>query len=62
MITYSRTVGLDGKVRPNRRFDTTARDERIRSLHADGSSMRAIATEVRCSVGTVHRVLKSLHT
>jgi len=51
--------GLDGKVRPGRRVDTTARDEHIRALRAAGQSLRAIATQVGCSVGTVHRVLKS---
>ena len=56
-IVIDRRLGLDGKVRPSRRFDTTDRDARIRELRADGKSMRAIADEVRCSVGTVHRVL-----
>ena len=57
MITVGKVLGLDGKVRPHRRFDTTDRDARIRSLHADGLSMRTIASEVECSVGTVHRVI-----
>ena len=52
-----RRLGLDGKVRPSRRVDTTERDARIRELRDDGQSIRAIADEVRCSVGTVHRVL-----
>ncbi|MEU2198721.1 helix-turn-helix domain-containing protein [Isoptericola sp. NPDC019482] len=55
-IAVGRVMGLDGKVRPSRRFDTTARDQRIRELRDEGLSMRAIATEVGCSVGTVHRV------
>jgi DNA-binding transcriptional regulator YhcF (GntR family) len=58
-ITVGRTIGLDGKLRPSRRFDTTARDNRIRELGAGGRSVRAIAAEVGCSVGTVHRVLKT---
>ncbi|WP_420898503.1 helix-turn-helix domain-containing protein [Cryobacterium lactosi] len=51
-------MGLDGKVRPSRRVDTTERDARISELRASGISIRAIATSVGCSVGTVHRVLK----
>lgn len=35
------------------------RDEEIRSLRAGGQTVRAIADEVGCSVGTVHRVLSS---
>ena len=50
--------GLDGKWRPNRRFDTAERDARIVRAHrSEGKSMRAIAREAGCSVGTVHRVL-----
>jgi transposase len=48
-------TGLDRKVRPSRRLDT--RDRRIHTLRASGKSIRAIAAEVGCSVGTVHRVL-----
>lgn len=50
-------VGLDGKRHPARRTDTSARDSRIRSLRAEGRSVRAIATAVGVSVGTVHRVV-----
>lgn len=49
--------GLDGKLRPNRRSDTTARDVRIIALHLEGKSMRVIAAAVGCSVGTVHRIV-----
>lgn len=49
--------GLDGKWRPNRRFDTTNRDRKIVLLRSGGRSIRTIAAEVGCSVGTVHRVL-----
>jgi transposase len=59
MAPFRRLVGNDGKQRPNRRFDTTARDARIRERAGAGLSVRAIAAEVGCSVGTVHRVLKS---
>lgn len=34
------------------------RREAIRQLRATGMSMRAIAAEVGCSVGTVHNALK----
>jgi len=50
-------LGLDGKWRPNRRFDTTHRDRQIVLLRSARKSIRAIAAEVGCSVGTVHRVL-----
>jgi DNA-binding NarL/FixJ family response regulator len=50
-------LGLDGKWRPNRRFDTTQRDIEIVLLRSGGKSIRAIAREIGCSVGTVHRVL-----
>ncbi len=52
-------TGLDGKVRPSRRVDTGDRDGQIHALRAAGKSLRAIAAEVKCSVGTVARVLKS---
>lgn len=52
------TLGLDGKVRPNRVFDTGPRDEKILELRARNYSLRAIAAECRCSPGTVHRVLR----
>lgn len=51
-------TGLDGKKRPARRRDTTERDARIVTAYRDeGKTMRVIAREVGCSVGTVHRVL-----
>ena len=59
MIYVGECIGLDGKTRPSRRFDTTERDARIRELYAAGRSVRAIASEIRCSVGTVHRVIHS---
>jgi len=34
------------------------RQEKIRELRETGLSMRAIASKVGCSVGTVHRALK----
>lgn len=59
-IEVRRILGLDGKKRPSRRVDTTDRDERIGTLRAAGQSIRGIAAELDCSVGTVHRVLRSL--
>ena len=56
-ILLGTTVGLDGKVRPDRLYDTTERDNQIRELRASGKSLREIAAEVQCSVGTVHRIL-----
>jgi len=38
-----------------------ARHERIRDLRAGGLSMRAIATELGVSVGTVHYALNKEH-
>lgn len=35
------------------------RREKIRALRANGLSMRAIAAEVGCGVGTVHRALSA---
>ena len=51
--------GRDGKVWPSGRADTGDRDRQIHALHDAGKSLRAIAAEVKCSVGTVSRVLKS---
>lgn len=52
-------LGTDGKWRPNSRFDTTERDLRIAAAKTQhGLSVRQIAKEIGCSVGTVHRVLK----
>ncbi|UQX11319.1 helix-turn-helix domain-containing protein [Candidatus Mycobacterium methanotrophicum] len=56
-IAVRRVQGIDGKIRPSRRFDTTARDDAIRSMRETGSTIRAIAAELNCSIGTVHRVL-----
>jgi IS30 family transposase len=58
-ISVGWTRGTDGKLRPNRRFDTTERDNQIRRLRQQRMSVRAIASEVGCSAGTVHRVLKA---
>ena len=58
MITATKITGLDGKVRLSRQVDTSARDSQIRELRAAGRSLRSIAAEVECSIGTVHRVLK----
>ena len=57
VIEVSKVQGLDGKIRPSRRYDTTDRDQTIRRLRAEGKPLRTIATDVGCSVGTVHRVL-----
>jgi DNA-binding NarL/FixJ family response regulator len=58
MVTVDMAKGLDGKVRPSRRVDTSDRDERIHELRREGQPMRAIAAQVGCSVGTVHRVIE----
>jgi hypothetical protein len=52
-------TGRDGKLRPSGRADTGDRDRQIHALRDAGKSLRAIAAEVKCSVGTVVRVLKS---
>ncbi len=52
-------TGRDGKVRPSGWPDTGDRDRQIHALRDAGKSLRAIAAEVKCSVGTVSRVLKS---
>lgn len=60
-IRVVRKKGMDGRVRPSRRYDTSGRDEEIRRLRKRSPvhwTIRDIATEVGCSVGTVHRVLK----
>ena len=49
--------GLDGRLRPGVRYDTSGRDVLIRQFRAEGKSLRAIAAEVGVSVGTVHRVV-----
>jgi hypothetical protein len=54
---YSRWVfGLDGKHYP-RTTGGPRRDRRIVLARSAGKSMRAIAAEIGCSVGTVHHVL-----
>jgi transposase len=50
-------MGRDGKRRPDRRCDTSTRDARIIGLRHEGYSLREIASEVSCSVGTVHRIV-----
>jgi DNA-binding CsgD family transcriptional regulator len=60
-IYIGKNIGLDGRVRPDRRIDTTRRDDAIIALHLSGASLRSIATEMKCSVGTVHRVIHSGH-
>jgi DNA-binding NarL/FixJ family response regulator len=57
VIPVGKVLGLDGKLRPGRRGDTTERDARIRQMRWSGLSLRAIADTVGCSVGTVHRVV-----
>ncbi len=60
MVTVERVRGRDGKLRPDRAVDTTQRDKQIfRLYYRDHKSMRAVAAELGCSVGTVHRVLNS---
>jgi DNA invertase Pin-like site-specific DNA recombinase len=59
MVTVELTKGLDGKIRPSRRVDTSDRDEHIRKLRREGATIRAIAAEIGCSVGTVHRVIEN---
>lgn len=57
-IPAGKILGLNGKLYPNQRFDATRRDRRIVTLRVmDGKTIRAIAAETGCSVGTVHRVL-----
>ena len=58
-IVVGQVMGLDGKVRPSRRYNTASRDQTILDLREKGGTIRQIAETVRCSVGTVHRVLKA---
>lgn len=58
-ITVMLVKGRDGKIRPGRRVDTTARDLAIYRMRRDKASIREIAKTVGCSVGTVHRVLNA---
>ena len=53
-----RTI-MDWTAEPRGEYLTRAqsRREKIRELRATGLSMRAIAAEVGCSVGTVHNAL-----
>ena len=50
-VVVARRRGLDGKVRPSRRVDTSEQDARIRELRADGRSIGATAAEVCCPLG-----------
>jgi hypothetical protein len=53
---YSRWIrGLDGKHYP--RTVERNRDHRIVLARSAGKPIRAVAAEIGCSVGTVHRVL-----
>lgn len=54
-----RTI-MDWTAEPRGEYLTRAqsRREKIRELRATGLSMRAIASKVDCSVGTVHNALK----
>lgn len=61
MAEVVKVRGLDGKIRPSRRLDTTERDAAIVSKRAAGLTVRQIAGALGCSVGTVHRVLKADH-
>jgi len=56
-ITVRMTKGLDGRIRPDRRADTTERDKLIRELHKSKVPMRDIANQAGCSIGTVHRII-----
>lgn len=58
-IAVGKSLGIDGKVRPDRRYWTGERDSEILRRREDGESMRTIAAAVGCSVGTVHRVIKA---
>lgn len=55
-------TGKDGKVRMNHQNADlqNARNALILRLRAEGRSVRNIASEARCSVGTVHRVIKTM--
>jgi transposase len=51
-------MGRDGKRRPDRRYDTSTRDAKIIGLRLEGYSLRQIASEVSCSIGTVFRIVR----
>ncbi|BDD83453.1 hypothetical protein TPB0596_32160 [Tsukamurella pulmonis] len=57
-LNAERTVGKNGKIYPARAAGPE-RDAQIRALRAEGVSVRKIAAEVGCSVGTVHRIVKA---
>ena len=50
-------MGRDGKRRPDRRYDTSTRDAKIIGLRLEGYSLRQIASEVSCSIGTVFHIV-----
>jgi DNA-binding NarL/FixJ family response regulator len=52
-----RIEGRDGKQYPAHGRNATYRAEDVMTLRDAGLSMRAIATRLRCSVGTVHRII-----
>jgi hypothetical protein len=56
-VPPGKNMGLDGKVRPNRPTDNTRRNAYIVHRRNEGASLRMIAAEAQCSVGTVHRVV-----
>lgn len=57
-----RTI-MDWTAEPRGEYLTRAqsRREKIRELRGTGLSMRAIAEQLECSVGTVHNALKSVN-
>ena len=57
-VPKGHTLGRDKKLRPlPGTIDVDARDDEILQLHCEGNSTQAIANEVNCSVGRVHRVI-----
>ncbi|WP_164202372.1 hypothetical protein [[Micrococcus luteus] ATCC 49442] len=54
--------GYDGKKRLNQKIAglPEVRNVLILELHAEGRSVRNIAAAVRCSVGTAHRVIRTM--
>lgn len=51
--------GLDGKTYPRDGHLPYEAWHRILEMHGEGYSMRKIAAEVGCSVGTAHRIAKN---